>query len=468
MTKLSDGAKLKAGEWYDLEIEQTVGSVRVHAVGLGSTNAGQREILAATGITGAPDSGRHGLWHGFRNAQDRWDDFAVGRSLFRGHITGIDPDFGTGVCRIAAADAMLRLDAAPLHHALAGGLMRSGKVAAAILGWAGLLPGDYALDDGRMLLTGGPRSVWDVSADRALRRLQREEHGLIYADGLGRVRLEASSRRAGVRSHSNPVSLARFSIGNIAAAPGPYATALRRDDGADGVEESVTFRYRRPSDAGRQQVWTLNETLEIPAGGEQLLLAAPDAWDVIDGIVAPVAGTDYAATKDAGGKGGDVTSEVAVTPVSEATSHVSGKGHLLRIRNTGAATAYLQKLNLTADHCWRAQSSSAVRAESDTGLSLDTGRERMISCRYADNYAAAESAAQARLAERSSQRSHLEVELPLLSAGNHTLMVEGRVSDVVEVQAPTQGIAGAWLLEGMEVSVNSGGDGKARWWLMEV
>ena len=50
--------------------------------------------------------------------------------------------------------------------------------------------------------------------------------------------------------------------------------------------------------------------------------------------------------------------------------------------------------------------------------------------------------------------------MPLLSAGNHTLMVEGRVSDVVEMQAATQGIAGAWLLEGMEVSVSGGGDGK--------
>ena len=467
VTKLSDGSKLNAGEWYDLEIEQTAGSVRVYAVGLGSTNAGRREILAATGITGAPDSGKHGLWHGFRNAQDRWDDFGVGRSLFRGHITGIDPDYDAGVCRVTAADVMRRLDAVPLHRALAGGLMRSGNVAAAILGWAGLLPGDYALDDGRMLLTGGPRSVWDVSAGRALRRLQREEHGLIYADGLGRVRLEASSRRAGLRSHLNPTSIARFSIGDTASTQAPYTIALRRDDGADGVEEAVTFRYRRSSDAGRQQVWTLSETLEIPAGGEQLLLAAPDAWDVIDEIAAPVSGTDYTATDDAGGKGADVTSNVAVTLVSEATSHVSGKGHALRIRNTGAATAYLQKLNLTASHCWRAQSSSAVRAKSDTGLSLDTARERVISCRYADHYAAAESAAQARLAERSSQRSHLEIELPLLSAGNHGPTVQGRLSDVVEVQSPTQGIAGAWLLEGMEVSV-SGGEGKARWWLTGV
>ena len=469
VTRLSDGAPLDAGAWYDLEIEQTADSVRVHAIELGQAGATRREILAATGITGAPDSGKHGLWHGFRNAQDRWDDFGVGGTLFNGHVTAINPDHDNGVCHVAATDVMQRLEAVPLHRALAGGLMRSGNVAAAILGWAGLLPGDYALDDGRMLLTGGPRSVWDVSAGRALRRLQREEHGLIYADGLGRVRLEAATRRAGVRSHSNPVSLTRFSIGDTAAAPGPYATALRRDDGADNVEDAVTFRYRRSSDAGRQQVWTLNEVLEISAGGEQLLLAAPDAWDVIDGIAAPVAGTDYAATDDAAGSGTDVTSDITVTILTEAQSGIAGKGHALRIRNGGQNTAYLQSLDLYANHCWRAQSSSAVRAESaGAGLQLKTERGRVIRCRYADNYTAAEGAAQARLTERGTRRLHLEVELPLLSAGNHRPVVEGRVSDVVEVQAPTQGIAGAWLLEGMEVSVSGGGDGQARWWLTGV
>ena len=469
VTRLSDGAPLDAGAWYDLEIEQTAGSVRVHAIKLGQAGATRREILAATGITGAPESGRHGLWHGFRNAQDRWDDFGVGRSLFSGHVTSIDPDYETGVCSVMATDVMQRLEAVPLHRALAGGLMRSGNVAAAILGWAGLVPGDYALDDGRMLLTGGPRSVWDVSAGRALRRLQREEHGLIYADGLGRVRLESAARRSGVRRHSNPASLARFSIGDTAAAPGPYATALRRDDGAEEVEKAVTFRYRRSSDAGRQQVWTLNEALEIPAGGEQLLLAAADAWDVIDGIAAPVAGTDYTATDDAAGSGTDVTGDITVTILTEAQSGIAGRGRALRISNSGQNPAYLQRLDLYANHCWRAQSSSAARAESaKAGLPLDTGRGRLVNCRYADHYAAARGAAEARLAERSQPRPQLEATLSLLSVGNSRAVVEGRLSDVVEVTAESKGIAGAWLLEGMEMSVSGTGEGQARWWLTGV
>ena len=467
---LATGSPLDADVWHELEIEQTGDSVRVYATNLAVAGTVRKPLLAAVGIADVPVSGRHGLWRGFGNTIDRWGEFSVGRSLFVGRITAIEPDHAAGVCRITAADVMQRLESARLYRKLDGGVMRSGHVAAAILGWAGVAPDGYRLDSGRVLLTGGPRAVWDVSAGRALRRLQREEHGLIYADGLGRVRLEAASARAAIRSHQAPASLARFTLTGTAAGAGPYASALQRSDD-ESPETAVTFRYRRSSDAGRQQVWSLNETLEIPANGKQLLLAAPDAWDVIDGIAAPVAGADYTATDDAAGEGADVSADITVSLVAEAESGVSGKGHVLCIRNTGAATAYLQKLNLTANHCWRAQSSSAARAESAAAGStaitvLEHGR--LVRCRYADHYAAAQSAADARLAERSRRRQHLELTLPLAATANRRTAVEGRLSNVVQAPADAQGIAGAWLLEGMEVRVAGGSEGEARWWLTGV
>ena len=470
VTRLSDGAPLDADVWYHLEIEQTASSVRVYAIEIGQAGADWREILAATDMNGTPESGRHGLWHGFRNAQDRWDNFGVGRSLFTGRITGIDPDHEAGACRIAAADMAQRLETVHLHRALPGGLMRSGNVAAAILGWAGLTSGEYELDDGRMLLTGGPRSVWGVSAGRALRRLQREEHGFMYADGRARVRLEAATRRESLRNRPNPVSAARFSIGDIANTDDPYAMALHRDDGANAVEDSVTFRYRRSSDEGRQRVWSLNEALEIPADGEQLVLVATDSWDMIDGLGAPASGTDYTATDDAAGAGTDATDDITIEFVAEVESGIIGKGRVVRIINRGTGTAYLQSLDLYADHCWRTQTSSAVRVRSNaaSGSTALTGRSRLIGCRYADHHAAAQGAAQARLADRSSQRPHVEVELQLPSEGNRRAATESRISDVVEMRAAAQGITGAWFLEGMEVTVKGGGDGEARWWLTEV
>ena len=277
-----------------------------------------------------------------------------------------------------------------------------------------------------------------------------------------------ASRRAEIRSHQDPISLARFSVGDTAESTGPYASVIRRDDGAASVEDSVTFRYRRSSDAGRQQVWRLNEPLEIPGGGELLVLAATDTWDVIAGIAAPLAGTDYSATDDAAGVGADVTDDITIQLLTEAESGIAGRGLAVRISNGGSSAAYLQTLDLYADHCWRAQSSSAVRARSSASTpGLETGNGRLVNCRYVDNYAAAQGAAEARLAEHFTGRPHVEVVLPLLDRKNAGAAIEAGLSDVVAVQAETQGITGVWLLEGMEINVD-GVNRDARWWLTGV
>ena len=464
VTQLASGSTLASAAWHDLEIEQTADSVRVHAINLESSDRVGRTLLAASGIADPPDSGRHGLWHSFRNTSDRWGGFGVGRGLFRGQVTAISPDYADGTCRIAAADVMQRLESVRLRRALSGGPMRSGNVAASILAWSGLAPGDYRLDSGRVLLTGGARSVWEVSAARALRRLQREEHGLIYTDGHGRVRLEASTLRSGIRSHSDPATLARLTVGDTAGGAGPYAANLRWDDGASATEDAVVFRYRRLADAGKQRVWSLNEPLAIDAGRESLVLAASEAWEAIDGALTPAAQTDYTATDDAAGKGTDVTANIAVTLLTEAESGVGGRGRMLRIRNNGAGRAYVQTLRLSANHCWRAESTTAHRAGKADGSAAGT----LVNCRYVDNYAAAQAGAAARLGERSARRAQVEASLPLFAESNARAVVEGRLSDVVKMNATAQGISGAWLLEGMEVSAGSGGDGMARWWLTEV
>ena len=464
VTRLASGRPLPRAAWHDLEIEQTADSVRVHAINLETRDPAGRTLLTANEIADAPDSGRHGLWHSFRNTADRWGGFGVGRGLFRGPVTAISPDYAGGTCRIEAADVMQRLESVRLRRALPGGPMRSGDVAASILAWSGLAPGEYRLDSGRVLLTGGARSVWEVSAARALRRLQREEHGLIYTDGHGRVRLESSALRSSVRAHRDPASLARATVGDTAVGAGAYASNLRRDDGASATEDAVVFRYRRLVDEGSQRVWNLNEPLAIDAGQERLILAASEAWEAIDGVQTPVAQTDYTATDDAAGTGADVTDDITVGLVAEAESGVAGRGRMLRIRNAGAGRAYVQTLSLSANHCWRGESTTAHRA----GAGDTSASGSLVNCRYVDNYAAAQEGAEARLSERSRRRAQVEASLPLFAKSNAPAMVEGRLSDAVELRAAAQGISGAWLLEGMEVSAGAGGDGKARWWLTEA
>ena len=464
VTRLATGGPLAAGAWHELEIEQTEDSVRVHAINLEANDPVGRTLLEASGIVDAPASGRHGLWHSFRNTADRWGRFYAGRGLFRGRITGISPDHEAGACRIAAADVTERLESVQLRRALPGGPMRSGDVAASILAWSGFAPGEYRLDTGRVLLTGGARSVWEVSAARALRRLQREEHGLIYTDGQGRVRLESATRRSAVYSHDDPTTLARVTVGDTAAGSSAYASQLRWDDGAYAREDAVVFRYRRLVDEGSQRIWNLNEPLAVDAGRELLVLATSEAWEAIDGAQTPAAQTDYTATDDAAGTGADVTGDITVALLTEAESGIAGRGRMLRIRNGGTDRAYVQTLSLSANHCWRAESSTAHRA----GAAAASAAGTLVSCRYVDNYAAAQAGAQTRLAERSRRRAQVEASLPLFAEFNARAVVEGRLSDVVHVRAAAQGISGAWLLEGMEIAAGSGGDGTARWWLTEV
>ena len=464
VTPLASGSALAPATWHELEIEQTSDGVRVHAINLEASDPVGRTVLAASGIPDAPSSGRHGLWHSFRNTADRWGGFGVGRGLFRGQVTAISPDFSAGTCRIEAADVTQRLRSVRLRRTLPGGPMRSGDVAASILAWSGLSPGEYRLDSGRVLLTGGARSVWEVSAARALRRLQREEHGLIYTDGHGRVRLESATQRSDIRSHADPASLATTTVTDTAGGVSPYASNLRWDDGAPAMEEATVFRYRRLVDDGPQKVWNLNEPLAIDAGQERLILAASEAWEAIDGVQTPVAQTDYTATDDAAGTGADVTGNITVELLTETSSGVGGRGRMLRISNAGTARAYVQTLSLSANSCWRAESTTAHRA----GAADASASGTLVSCRYVDNYAAAQAGAEARLAERSRQRGHLEATLPLSARSNSHAVVEGRLSDVVEVQAEQQGISGAWLLEGVEIDAGPGGEGTARWWLTEV
>lgn len=465
-TLIAAGPALDSDTWYDLEIEQSDGGVRVYAAPLTAAGPVPKTILAADPIAGAPASGRHGLWRAYRNTVDRWGDFSVGRTLFTGRITAIAPDYAAGKCRIAAADALRPLESARLYRALAGGPMRSGSVAAAILGWAGLAPADYALDAGRVLLTGGPRAVWDKSALAALRRVQREEHGLIYADGLGRIRLEAAAVRSAIRRRANPTAPARFAIAAASAGPGPYAADLLWNDGAAAVEKRVSFRYRRPVDAGRQTVWRLSEPLAIAPQDELCILATAASWDVIQNIANPVAAADYGATTAADGTGTDATGWLTVTPLAEARSGISGRGVMLRIHNSGAQTAYLHRLRLHAAHSWQPGDFATHRAAAtDAGAADPAGA---VNCRYADHYAAAQGAAADRLAERSRQRPQLAVTLPLSAAANRRAALEGRMSDLVAVAAAPQGIAGAWLLEGMALTAPAGEPAQAQWWLTGI
>ena len=134
ITRLAAGAALDALAWYELEMVQEDGGVRVYATKPDTGGVARQEILVEEPIEGAPASGRHGLWNHFGNTLDCWDEWRVGRSLFVGRITGLAPDYDAGVCRVTAADGMHGLESAQLQRGLADEEMQAGEVAADILG----------------------------------------------------------------------------------------------------------------------------------------------------------------------------------------------------------------------------------------------------------------------------------------------------------------------------------------------
>ena len=480
---VADGAALTANQWHELEITQTATTVQVFATNLEASGTVRQELLTAESIADAPNSGRHGLWNGFRNRADRWGDFSAGRSLFVGRISAIEPEHRPGICRIAAVDIMGRLDGIRLFRQLSAGRMNMGAVAASILRWAGLEAADYQADAGRLLRSGGPRAVWDVTAGQALRRLQREENGLLYADGLGRVRLESAAQRAAVRSNPAPTALAKIAVVDTSVADiagdavsslsaSPYAAGREWNDNSGAVESPLTFRYRRATDHGRQRIWSLNEPLDLPPGGSRTLAAVANEWDAITDVAAPVANTDYRATVDAAGTGTDATASVQVSLLPESESEIAGRGVALRVSNRGAQTAYVQRLRLYAAHCWRADGSTSytksAAAGPDTAASGGPPTARTVDCRYADHYAAAQGGADARFAERGRRRAQMELTLPLAAIANRRASVEGQISDVITAAAPAGGNPTAWFLEGIELTAGAGAASRARWWLTAV
>ena len=130
-----------------------------------------------------------------------------------------------------------------------------------------------------------------------------------------------------------PTELARTSVGDTAGGSTAYASGMIWDSGTAAVESEVTFRYFRPVDHGRQQIWTLPEPLTLEPQSGETLLATTDEYEAITGVEIPAGATDFEATANADGTGDDVTDSVTVEPVSEADSAVAGRGVALRIRN---------------------------------------------------------------------------------------------------------------------------------------
>ena len=465
------GDPLLAGRDYFIEIEMHGSSVLLYATDLSNGGMDRKEILDGGGTAGNATGTRHGIWHNGASAAtgDRWDDFGGWRSFFHGALVRLsperDPELGQ-VCRVHAEDDLRLLERRPLYNLFNRRLLSSATIANGILTWAGFNANYRRLDRGQTLVASSPRALWRISAAAALAGLAEEENGRIYVDGRGYFRLEAADHR-----QSGPHAASRATLRDTSAT-GAYFSALEWDEGSEGVENSVVFRYRQALNQGAQEVWRLRDVPAIPAGQSRDFLAESGSYDAVDGIRLPAANTDYKANSLSGGNGDDLTGSITVTlphvtagALAAPSDNYVGRGTVVRVANGHAtATAYLTLLRLMANRAYQATDPTSYQAEnaaSQTGHGL---RGRTVECRFIDHYDAARIAADARLSARRLPSTRLALTVPGNADTNLAQIVHRALSDRVRVIGSNPVINADFFIEGMEVKATARtGEVTARW-----
>ena len=473
---LRRGDPLAADRDYFIEIAMHGSSVRLFATDLTEGSADRKTILDGGGNAGNATATRHGLWHDGSAAAtaDRWGQFGGWRSFFYGSVARLsperDPELGY-VCRMDARDDLHLLAQWPLYNLFNQSSLSTGSIANSILTWAGFSPNHRRLDQGQTLVATEPRAMWRISAERALAGLAEEENGRIYLDGRGYVQLEDAGHR-----NAGPHAAARVTLRDTSGF-GPYFSELVWDDGNDGVENSVAFRYRLAVSRGPQEIWRLRDVPAIPAGATREFLAESDRYEAVDSFQAPAANSDYTANSRPDGRGDDMTDSVSVSlpyapggSLAAPSDRYRGRGTVVRVNNAHASeTAYLTLLRLMADRTYEAPEPTSYRAEDTASQSTHGLRDAAVECRFIDNYEAARVGAEARLAERGLPRARLALTLASGGGANFAQMVHRVISDRIRVVSGSPTIEGDFFIEGMEITARARtGDMLARWLVVGV
>lgn len=468
---LRRGDPLAADRDYFIEIAMHGNSVRLFATDLTQGSADRKTILDGGGNAGNATDTRHGLWHDGSAAAtaDRWGQYGGWRSFFHGSLVKLsperDPQLGY-ICRVEARDDLHLLAQWPLYNLFNQSSLSTGSIANSILTWAGFSSNHRRLDQGQTLVATEPRAMWRLPADRALSGLAEEENGRIYLDGRGYLLLEDAGHRA-ASAHASPRVTLRDTSGS-----GPYFSDLAWDDGSNGVENSVAFRYRLAVSRGPQEIWRLRDVPAIPAGASRDFLAESNRYAVVDSFQLPAANTYYTANSRPDGRGNDLTDSVTVTlpyapggSLAAPADRYRGRGTVVRVANNHpSSTAYLTLLRLMADRTYEAPEPTSYRAEDAASQSTHGLRDASVECRFIDNYEAARVGAEARLSERSRPRPRLLLTLPNGSGPNLAQMVYRTLSDRVRVVSSSPSIAGDFFIEGMEIMARAQtGEMLARW-----
>ena len=381
-----------------------------------------------------------------------WRGFGGWVSLFHGRVDSIQPRprRGARYCYLRAFDEMERLGAVTLYtYATAQLPQTSGDILGHILDYAGVDTARRKIDGGAVLVpdTFSP-AIWGVKALGEIQRLQDEEDGLVYVDGHGRWRLEASDHR-----NAGPHARALAAITSSGRSAGPYYSDLVWDDGAGSIENMVFIRIRGYTNLGLRAAWTLAEKPSFRALEAKDFLAEATGYDTLGGQLTPIPNLDYRANTMQDGSGDDITREIAVSYPDTAT--YNGKGTLVRV-TFGATPGYLTLLQLRTLNAIRYDDPVILRGDDAASRRAYGDRIRSIDARWTRESETALAAIRSRLRRRKDPNTVLRLTVKNGSSANLLLVLQRTVSDRLRVSYTDMGIDRDFFVEGRSITVSEG------------
>ena len=400
---------------------------------------------------------KHGLFCD-DEATHTWLDFGGFRSLFYGKLASINPVPKAKVCNIGAYDEFEYFNRDKLTTFNAGSdNEKSDESLGLILDSVGFATADRHLEAGTVLMVDldvGAKALVDLALP-TIWRLQDEEDGLIYVDGLGFVILENRTHRT-----SAPHTTSKATYKDTYDGSNPAFTDLTWDDGHEYVENLIRVKYRVAVKSGTVVLWKSDQALDtsvaIPIGASETMnfLVETQDYDAAFSWVTPVSTTDYTVNTSADGTGTDKTAQVTVS--YQNTSTVLGKFHHLRVVNNDASAYFITKLQ-TRGVGLTYEDETTMEASDTTSQSAYGERRKVIECLFIDREQAAQDLADNREDRRDDPKTVIEI---TLAAGDKVTlhdMIQRRISDRVTVDYSDMTINEDFFVEGESWTISEGG-----------
>lgn len=242
-------------------------------------------IIDTTFTDGAVDSAtKHGIMiHGSNSTDARWDFFGGFKSLFFGELDDVVIQArkgGNHRAVIKCIDNFERLKATQLRFAntlQTSGSVAGGTIAGELLTAANFYADARILDTGTTLIDDVDDGLKGIDDDAltALQKLQDEEDGFVYLDGMGFFRFEGRTHRTSAPHTSSKVTV------QDTLDPAEQKMAFAQidwSDGRDHIENVMLVKVQKLQlGTAKTVVWRHPETLTVEGGDDSTISIASAA-----------------------------------------------------------------------------------------------------------------------------------------------------------------------------------------------